>query len=71
MAAGGGYIRNVVPSPDGSYLHPTPYAHVPVFEPTEPVDPVVDGRWLTLDSARADLSIRHWWPIVEHRLCDR
>lgn len=67
-----GYVRNVVPHPDASYPHPTPWAHVPVFVPTEPVEPVAEGSWVTLDSARADLSVRHWWPIVEHHLtCSR
>lgn len=63
-----GYIRNVVPNPDSSYPHPTPWAHVPVFEPVEAVEPSCDGAWMTLDSARSVLSTRHWWPVVEHRL---
>ena len=63
-----GYIRNVVPNPDSAYPHPTPWAHVPVFVPTEAVNPVCDGTWLNPDSARDGLSVRHWWPIVEHHL---
>lgn len=63
-----GYIRNVVPRRDPSYPHPTPWAHVPVFRPTVPVVPTRAGTWVSLASARADLSVRHWWPIVEHQL---
>lgn len=63
-----GYIRNVVHHPDASYPHPTPWAHVPVFAPEETVAPTREGIWVTLDSARPDLAVRHWWPIVEHRL---
>ncbi|GAA1478640.1 hypothetical protein GCM10009623_30860 [Nocardioides aestuarii] len=63
-----GYVRNVVPVPDATYPHPTPWAHVPVFEPTVEVDPVVTGSWVSLDDARPELRARHWRPIVEHRL---
>ncbi|GAA3685435.1 hypothetical protein GCM10022237_49870 [Nocardioides ginsengisoli] len=63
-----GYIRNVVPTPDPSYPHPSPWAHVPVFVPAKAVEPTRDGVWRTLDAARAELSARHWWPIVEHDL---
>ncbi|MQW75298.1 hypothetical protein GHK92_05375 [Nocardioides sp. dk4132] len=63
-----GYVRNVVPHPDPSYPHPTPWAHVPVFEPAGTVEPTCDGTWVSLDTARSELSVRHWWPIVEHRL---
>lgn len=63
-----GYVRNVVPSPDASYPHPTPYAHVPVFLAPEGTVPVVEGTWVTVDAARMDLTGRHWWPIVEHTL---
>lgn len=63
-----GYVRNVVPTPDADYPHPVPWAHVPVFVPTEQVKPVIDGSWLSLESARPELSIRHWWPIVQHTL---
>ncbi|WP_050671496.1 hypothetical protein [Luteipulveratus halotolerans] len=60
-----GYVRNVVPEPDAGYPHPVPYAHVPVFTVEGAAAPVVDGEWLTLDGARPDLDVRHWWPIVE------
>ena len=63
-----GYIRNVVPHADSFYSHPTPWAHVPVFVPAMPAEPTRDGAWVTLDSRRSDLSVRHWWPIVEHYL---
>lgn len=63
-----GYIRNVVPHADADYPHPTPWAHVPVFTVGEGVEPVVEGTWVTLDSARPELSVRHWWPIVEYHL---
>ena len=63
-----GYIRNVVPRADPSYSHPTPWAHVPVFVSAMPAAPTCDGTWVTLESARSDLSVRHWWPIVEHYL---
>jgi hypothetical protein len=63
-----GYVRNVVPHADADYPHPTPWAHVPVFTVGEGGEPVVEGMWVTLGSARPDLSVRHWWPIVEHHL---
>lgn len=63
-----GYVRNVVPVPDLSYPHPVPFAHVPVFTNTAKADPAVHGTWVTLDSAAAELSSRHWWRIVEHQL---
>ena len=63
-----GYVRNVVPHPDAGYPHPAPWAHVPVFTIGEGAEPTAEGTWVTLDSARSDLSTRHWWPIVEHHL---
>ena len=66
-----GFVRNVVPVPDADYPHPTPWAHVPVFEPASTVEPVIEGSWLTLDAARHDLATRHWWPIVERHLAAR
>ena len=63
-----GYVRNVVPAPDAGYAYPTPLAHVPVLAVDGVADPVVDGEWLDLESARDTLSTRHWWPVVEHRL---
>jgi hypothetical protein len=64
-----GYVRNVVPAPDGEYPHPTPRAHVPVFVPvTADAQPVMDGEWVALDRGRTELEARHWWPIVEHYL---
>lgn len=63
-----GYVRNVVPSPDASYPHPTPYAHVPVFLAHEGTMPTVGGQWVTIDQAREDLAVRHWWPIVVNHL---
>jgi len=63
-----GYVRNVVPTPTSDYPHPTPWAHVPVFLAVDATEPVVDGEWITLNRARAELSTRHWWPIVEHHL---
>lgn len=64
-----GYVRNVVPEPDGNYPHPAPWAHVPVFEAVAAdVQPVVAGEWVELDQGRTELPARHWWPIVEHHL---
>lgn len=63
-----GYVRNVVPTPTDGYPHPTPWAHVPVFVTAEATRPVVDGEWITLDRARAGLTTRHWWRIVERHL---
>ncbi|GAB4003655.1 hypothetical protein [Nocardioides ultimimeridianus] len=63
-----GYIRNVVPAPDAAYPHPVPWAHVPVFEPSGPVEPVCDGTWVGLAASRPDLAVRHWWPVVERHL---
>lgn len=63
-----GYVRNVVPAPDADYPHPTPWAHVPVFAAKADLEPVVEGSWVTLDAARADLSVRHWWAIVEQHM---
>jgi hypothetical protein len=63
-----GYVRNVVPYPDAGYPHPAPLAHIPVFVADKRAGPVADGTWVTLDAARPDLHVRHWWPIVEHRL---
>lgn len=63
-----GYVRNVVPEPDRTYPHPTPWAHVPVFVAVASVRPVVDGEWVTPDRAGCELRSRHWWPIVEHHL---
>lgn len=61
-----GYVRNVVPRPDDAYLYPTPYAHVPVVTPVVPVEPVVVGTWVSVPDGSEALSVRHWWPIVEH-----
>ena len=63
-----GYVRNVVPEPDAGYPHPVPHAHVPVFATDDAPNPVVDGEWVSLDGARDELSVRHWWPIVETAL---
>lgn len=63
-----GYVRNVVPRPDAEYPHPTPHAHVPVFLIDAPVEPVGEGNWHTVASARSSLEARHWWPIVHHHL---
>lgn len=63
-----GYVRNVVPAADDDYPHPAPLAHVPVFRMEVEPDPVVDGSWVTVDTARKSLGERHWWPIVEHAL---
>jgi hypothetical protein len=63
-----GYVRNVVPVPDADYPHPTPWAHVPVVVVDGAPEPAVDGEWVDLESARDQLSTRHWWPIVEHHL---
>lgn len=63
-----GYVRNVVPSPDASYSHPTPYAHVPVFVAPEGTTPTVEGCWVTLERARGELDVRHWWPVVAEHL---
>lgn len=63
-----GFIRNVVPTPDTSYTYPSPWAHVPVFLITEAAQPMLDGEWFGSVRGRAELSERHWWPIVEHCL---
>lgn len=63
-----GYVRNVVPSPDASYPHPTPHAHVPVFVAPEGTTPAVEGRWVAQEHARGELDSRHWWPIVAEHL---
>ncbi|WP_145229195.1 NUDIX hydrolase [Rudaeicoccus suwonensis] len=63
-----GFVRNVVPTPDASYPHPVPHAHVPVFAPQSDVTPTAGGMWVDGVSARSDLAARHWWPIVERHL---
>lgn len=64
-----GYVRNVVPNPDDTYAHPTPWAHVPVFEAVGARHlPIAAGEWVTMDRGRNELPSRHWWPIVEHHL---
>ncbi|NYE94008.1 hypothetical protein FHU41_000229 [Psychromicrobium silvestre] len=63
-----GFVRNVVPQADASYRYPTPWAHVPVYLMTEPLEPIVAGHWLSVEKAREELSERHWWRIVEHHL---
>lgn len=63
-----GFVRNVVPDPDAEYPHPTPWAHVPVFVAVDDLPPIVDGEWVTVGRGRAELTSRHWWPIVEHYL---
>ena len=63
-----GFVRNVVASPDESYAHPTPHAHVPVFLVTNDATPTADGSWFTLDTARPTMQERHWWPVIEHYL---
>ncbi|MER7072225.1 NUDIX hydrolase [Terrabacter sp. NPDC000476] len=69
-----GFVRNVVRQPDAAYPHPTPWAHVPVFalDAAEAGgEPVVDGRWLDLDTARPAVAARHWWPIARHLIGGR
>jgi len=63
-----GFIRNVVPTPDPGYTYPPPWAHVPVFLITDTAGPIIAGDWLGADRAQAELSDRHWWPIVGHHL---
>lgn len=60
-----GYVRNVVPTPDETYSYPTPYAHVPVFAPTAPTEPVAAGDWVPLSRGHDELNARHWWPLTE------
>lgn len=63
-----GFIRNVVPAPDPSYVYPAPWANVPVFLVAGTAPPIVDGEWFNADRAGTELADRHWWPIVEHYL---
>lgn len=63
-----GYIRNVVPIPDQSYVYPVPWAHVPVLLLAHIAAPQIDGEWHTLATGRPAMSRQHWWPIVEHFL---
>lgn len=58
-----GAVRNVVLS-EGEYEWPSPIVYFCVYRPTTSPVPVVEGVWLTPEKAAAELSERHWWPLV-------
>lgn len=58
-----GYVRNVVDAPDAGYPWPTPLAHFCVWQVVG--EPVVDGRWISIDHPDSALRDRHWWPLVQ------
>ncbi|NUR71770.1 MAG: NUDIX hydrolase [Hamadaea sp.] len=70
-----GFVRNVVREADAAYRLPVPFAHVPVFTPTEPyagwADLKGEGVWIGVADAPVLLSQRHWWPIARVRLASR
>lgn len=75
-----GYVRNTVPTPGPDYPWPAPQACFAVFLERDTatghpgdIDDDLEGdvagqpqgaRWLASDRARAELSVRHWWPLV-------
>lgn len=79
-----GYVRNTVPSPGPDYPWPSPQACFAVFLVRDAAmglladavdDPEGDvvgrapgARWLAPDRALAELSGRHWWPLVADAL---
>ena len=60
-----GYVRNTVPAPAAGYPWPVPKACFAVF-----TDRLPGGRggavgpWLAPHAAVAELSARHWWPLL-------
>ena len=61
-----GYVRNTVPSPTPDYPWPAPKACFAVYTDTvASAEGVPTGRWLAPAEARAELSLRHWWPLLE------
>jgi hypothetical protein len=62
-----GYVRNTVPTPDDGYPWPTPKACFAVFaDRLFESDDVAIGTWRRLSDVTAQLSGRHWWPLVDH-----
>jgi hypothetical protein len=62
-----GYVRNTVPRPTAEYPWPAPKACFAVYSARLASDvEVPGGRWLGPTRARAELSARHWWPLVDH-----
>jgi hypothetical protein len=62
-----GYVRNTVPLPPSDYPWPTPKACFAVYSARLGSDvDVPAGRWLAPTRARAELSDRHWWPLMDH-----
>jgi hypothetical protein len=59
-----GYVRNTVPSAGQEYPWPTPQACFAVFVEHGAVGQPAEGVWLSWDRARAELSERHWWPLL-------
>jgi len=60
-----GYVRNVVRQPDDLYPWPTPFACFAVHAlPSRGSGPHVTGEWIALPDSTAQLSGRHWWPVV-------
>lgn len=62
-----GYVRNTVPQPTADYPWPAPQACFAVYSARLAPDvEVPTGWWLAPTRARAELSSRHWWPLVDH-----
>ncbi|WP_157606228.1 MULTISPECIES: DUF4031 domain-containing protein [unclassified Phycicoccus] len=62
-----GYVRNTVPTPDDGYPWPTPKACFAVFaDRILESDDASVGTWRGWSDATAELSGRHWWPLVDH-----
>ena len=60
-----GYVRNLVPAPQPGYPWPVPHAHFAVWHCRLPRAREVEGTWLDLREAEAELGERHWWPLVD------
>ena len=58
-----GAVRNVVLG-EAEYDWPSPVAYFHVYRPTTSPAPLIEGEWLTPEEATAELSERHWWPLV-------
>jgi hypothetical protein len=61
-----GYVRNAVPGAPPGYPWPVPAAHFVVFHAELERGAERAGQWVAGPAVEAELSARHWWPLLAH-----